>query len=101
MAETVQALNFLDGHTWDPTCRPSQAQNAALEAILREVELSPLPLDGSSPEADLQELLGPLSSYSGEHVAQAALRARLGRFQKLQRVATLRRSLRDQIVIAS
>ena len=29
-------------------------------------------LDGSSPEAALQELLGPLSSYSGEHVAQAA-----------------------------
>ena len=30
VAETVQALNFLDGHTWDPNCRPSQAQNAAL-----------------------------------------------------------------------
>ena len=30
------------------------------------------PLDGSSPESALQELLGPLSSYSGEHVAQAA-----------------------------
>ena len=23
VAETVQALNFLDGHTWDPNCRPS------------------------------------------------------------------------------
>ena len=62
VAETVQALVFLDGHTWDPSCRPSQAQNAALEAIRREVELSPPPLDGSSPEAALQELLGPLSS---------------------------------------
>ena len=72
VAETVQAMNFLDGHTWDPNCRPSKAQNAALEAIRREVELSPPPLDGSSPEAALQELLGPLSSYSGEHVAQAA-----------------------------
>ena len=72
VAETVKALNFLDGHTWDHTCRPSQAQNAALEAIRWEVELSPPPLDGSSPEAALQELLGPLSSYSGEHVAQAA-----------------------------
>ena len=72
VAETVQALNFLDGHTWDPSCRPSQTQNAALEAIRREVELSPPPLDGSSPEAALQELLGPLSSCSGEHVAQAA-----------------------------
>ena len=66
VAETVQALSFLDGHTWDPTCRPSQAQNAALEPIRWEVELSP------SPKAALQELLGPLSSHSGEHVAQAA-----------------------------
>ena len=40
VAETVQALNFLDGHTWDPSCRPLQAQNGALEAIRREVELS-------------------------------------------------------------
>ena len=72
VAETVKALNFLDGHTWDHTCRPSQAQNAALEAIRREVELSPPTLDGSSPEAALQELLGALSSKSGEHVAQAA-----------------------------
>ena len=72
VAETVQALNFLDWHTWDPTCRPSQAHNAACEAIRREVELSPPPLDGSSPEATRQELLGPLSSKSGEHVAQAA-----------------------------
>ena len=62
VADTVQALNFLDGHTWDHTCRPSQAQNAALEDIRLEVELSPPPLDGSSPEAALQELLGPLSS---------------------------------------
>ena len=72
VAETVQALNFLYGHTWDYTCHPSQAQNAALEGIRREVELGPPPLDGSSPEAALQELLGPLSSFSGEHVAQAA-----------------------------
>ena len=72
VAETVKALNFLDGHTWDLTCRPSQAPNAALEAIRRQVELSPPPLDGSSPEAALQELLGPLSPCSGEHVAQAA-----------------------------
>ena len=71
VAETVKALNFLDGHTWDPTS-PSQAQNVALEVIRREVELSPPLLDGSSPEAALQELLGPLSSYSGEHVAQVA-----------------------------
>ena len=42
-------------------------------AIRREVEFSPAPRwDGSSPEAALQELLGPLSSKSGEHVAQAA-----------------------------
>ena len=101
VAETVKALNFLDGHTWDHTCRPSQAQNAALEAIRREVELSPPPLDGSSPEAALQELLGPLSSYSGEHVAQAAYEPDLVSLPEVAGVATLRRSLRDQIVIAS
>ena len=101
MAETVQALNFLDGHTWDPACHPSQAQNAALEAIRREVELSPPPLDGSSPEAALHELLGPLSSYSGEHVAQAAYEPDLVSLPEVVGAATSRRSLRDQIVIAS
>ena len=42
------------------------------------MEVSPLPLEGSSPEAALQELLGTtLSLYSGEHVAQAAYEADL------------------------
>ena len=59
-------------HVGSHLIAPSQAQNAALEAIRREVELSPHPLDGSSPEAALQELLGPLSSSCEEHVAQAA-----------------------------
>ena len=76
LAETVRALNFLDGHMWDSTCRPSEAQNSALEAIRREVELSPPPLDG-------------------EHVGQAAYEPDL---VSLPEVAG---GWRDQIVIAS
>ena len=61
------------------------------------MELSPHPLDGSSPEAAFQD---------SPRKAGSMLRNRLtsptwSRFQKLQGVATLRRNLRDQIVIAS
>ena len=63
VAETVKALKFLDGHTWDHTCRFLQAQNAALEAIRREVELErklgevALPTHEAEAETDDLEML--------------------------------------------